>query len=74
MSEGTDITPEGFIWMCGVCGKLSLSCYGFDSQNKNCAEGWYDESCMLNAYLMEEKDLPSIISDRCRSLRERYKK
>jgi hypothetical protein len=39
--------PDGWVWVCGACGKTSLTHYGIGNKN-----GW-DESCMMNAYLLE---------------------
>jgi hypothetical protein len=49
---GTRVAPHGTVWVCGACGKRSLTRYGFDEENKRTAldNGW-DESCMLNATL-----------------------
>ncbi len=54
--EGTDLAPEGAVWVCGACGKRSRTRYGFDADNKRTplSYGW-DESCMLNATLCKDK-------------------
>lgn len=59
MIDGTDLTPEGQIWICGACGKKARSRYGFDSFNRSTAlsAGW-DESCTLNAVLCYEEPGP----------------
>ena len=53
-----EIAPEGFVWVCGACGKRSKTKYGFDNNNArtNIDYGW-DESCMMNAVLCEVEDL-----------------
>jgi hypothetical protein len=39
------IAPEGFVWVCGACGKWTKDRYGSE-------RGW-DESCMLNSNLVD---------------------
>lgn len=53
-NPGTELAPEGKVWMCCICGKRSKTRYGFDSQNKTTAidSGW-DESCMMHAQLVD---------------------
>ena len=49
--KGTDIVPDGYIFVCRACGKTSWSHYGFDADGRNvCSYGW-DESCMMNCAL-----------------------
>jgi hypothetical protein len=49
--DGTDIAPEGYVFVCRACGKTSRSRYGFDVAGRSaCSYGW-DESCMLNCAL-----------------------
>lgn len=48
--RGEHVAPEGFIYVCGACGKTARDTY-------NGPRGW-DESCMLNAVLCYEKELP----------------
>jgi hypothetical protein len=40
--------PDGKIWLCAMCGKKTRDQYGDDG-------GW-DESCALNAYLVDESN------------------
>jgi len=40
------VAPEGQVYVCGACGKLSQDRYGFQKISR----GW-DESCMLNSFL-----------------------
>lgn len=50
-----DLTaPEGWTWLCGACGKTSATHYGTNARN-----GW-DESCMLNSFLIEVEALHNI--------------
>lgn len=60
--RGTDLVPEGQIWICGACGKKSRTLYGFVNDGtahgsdfapdgERVAERGWDESCMLNAVL-----------------------
>lgn len=46
-----EIAPEGKVYICRACGKRSRDEYGFQAIDY----GW-DESCVLNAVLMDEKD------------------
>ncbi len=55
--------PEGKIWMCGACGKKAFWLYGFDPNDKDCCDSGYDESCMLNAVLVDD-NRPKIISEK----------
>lgn len=41
--------PEGKIWKCMACGKTSFDLYG----NRAVSYGW-DESCVLNARLVDD--------------------
>lgn len=43
--------PPGTVWVCRACGKRSSNRY-----NATISAGW-DESCMLNAVLCDEKSL-----------------
>ena len=43
--------PEGYVYVCGACGKRSQDRYG----NKKISHGW-DESCMMHSFLVR-KDL-----------------
>lgn len=38
--------PEGKLWKCGACGKTVKDQYG--------EEGGWDESCMINSYLIDD--------------------
>jgi hypothetical protein len=44
------IAPEGWVWICFACGKRSKDVYG------EVGSSW-DESCMLNSRLVEEKSI-----------------
>ena len=46
------ISPPGAVFVCNACGKRSRDLYG----KQKISLGW-DESCMLNAILCEEKSL-----------------
>lgn len=57
MSEesGNKRAPEGSVYVCGACGKVSRWRYGFDSANgKNDASSGWDESCAMNSGLVPE--------------------
>jgi hypothetical protein len=47
---GNKDAPEGQVWVCGACGKLSKDLYG----DKRISRGW-DESCVLHAVLCYEE-------------------
>jgi hypothetical protein len=47
-----DIAPDGFVFVCGACGKLSKDRYGYQAESKR-----WDESCMLNAVLCRRSHL-----------------
>lgn len=51
--NGTDLAPDGQLWVCAACGKRARSRYGFDSGNKSTVvdPGW-DGACMLSAVLV----------------------
>jgi len=52
--SGTTPASDDKEWVCTVCRKKSRTQYGFDSTGKSVAsEGW-DESCMLNAVLVDK--------------------
>jgi hypothetical protein len=51
-AHGNETAPKGKVWVCCACGKLSRDLYGF----KPISRGW-DESCVLNAQMFEEKKL-----------------
>jgi len=56
---GTDICPNGTVWVCAACGKTAKSKYGFDKDDNrtNISCGW-DESCMMNSVLCKDPDVP----------------
>lgn len=47
-----EVAPEGQIFVCMACGKMSKDKYG----DQQISQGW-DESCMLNSALFEETEL-----------------
>lgn len=47
-SEWEPLAPHGKIWICVACGKLSKSLEGEEGTS-------WDESCMLNAILIDDK-------------------
>jgi|SaaInlV_100m_DNA_2_1039680.scaffolds.fasta_scaffold74673_2 hypothetical protein len=47
-----EVAPEGKVFVCVMCGKMSRDKYG----NEKISHGW-DESCMLNCGLYNEEDL-----------------
>jgi hypothetical protein len=49
---GNEVAPEGKVWVCMACGKRSPDKYGLQA----ISYGW-DESCMMNARLVEEDRL-----------------
>jgi len=57
--KGTDLAPEGQVWICYACGKKSRTKYGFDVTGQRAAinRGW-DESCMMNAVLVYDAPSP----------------
>lgn len=59
-----ELAPEGKVFVCLACGKRSRDLYGTQAINKS-----WDESCMLNAQLFEEKSL-TIINDHVYSIKE----
>lgn len=66
--KGTDLAPEGTVFVCGSCGKTSRTRYGFIADGtprgsnylptgeRVAGHGW-DESCSLNAILCYERSL-----------------
>lgn len=63
--SGTDLAPAGKVWRCLACGKRSRTRFGFidDGTSRGgdhlpdgtrVAEPGWDESCMLNAELVDE--------------------
>ncbi len=57
--NGTDLAPEGTVWVCSACGKRARSRYGFDAEGKRTQidPGW-DEACMLKAVLCKSERRP----------------
>lgn len=47
-----ETAPKDYVWVCFACGKRSKDKYGSDPIDK----GW-DESCMLNSYMVAEADI-----------------
>ena len=47
-----EVAPEGQVWVCLACGKMSKDKYG----NQQISRGW-DASCMLNSELFKETEL-----------------
>ena len=46
---GDYLAPENMVWVCGHCGKRSMTKYGISTGYKK--DHGYDESCMLNSVL-----------------------
>ena len=44
--------PDGYMWVCAACGKLSKERTG---QHSEASYGW-DASCFINAVLVKEND------------------
>jgi len=49
---GNKCAPEGHVYVCGACGKVSRWRYGFGDDNRNDATPGWDASCMLNCGLV----------------------
>lgn len=49
------LAPKGMVYQCQACGKKSKDKYGFHK----ISYGW-DESCMLNSALVEDKKVVSV--------------
>jgi len=47
-----EVAPEGQVWVCLACGKMSKDKYG----DQKISWGW-DASCMLNSALFKESNL-----------------
>lgn len=47
--NGNQVAPDGYVFVCGACGKRSRDVFG----EQRVSRGW-DESCMLNAVLCHE--------------------
>ncbi|MCC6405372.1 MAG: hypothetical protein IT405_03220 [Candidatus Yanofskybacteria bacterium] len=54
VSDGPRIAPEGQVWVCMACGKMSRDRYS--AQGPGDSPGW-DESCMLNSVLLKKEKL-----------------
>jgi hypothetical protein len=65
MSDGTKLAPEGKIWRCHACGKESRTRFGFVDDGgprgldylpdgSRVADPGWDESCMMNAVLVDQ--------------------
>lgn len=62
--EGTSNkrAPDGQIYVCFACGKVSRWRYGIDDKNRNDGSPGWDEACVLNCALVDEsriKDPPT---------------
>jgi hypothetical protein len=59
MSEdyGNKRAPDGQVYACGACGKVSRWRYGFDDKGRNDATPGWDESCMMHAVLVSEASI-----------------
>lgn len=58
--KGTDLAPEGQVYVCGACGKTSYTQYGFDENDQSQADSGWDESCMMNAVLCYERRVDGV--------------
>ena len=68
--KGTELAPEGKVWVCTACGKRSLTRYGFidngvDGRGSNTladgsrvADRGWDVSCVTHAELVEGSRTP----------------
>ena len=54
--NGNQKAPIGYIYQCQACGKKSPWRYGWDDSGKHVADPGWDESCFLNAILVEKKE------------------
>lgn len=54
---GNERAPEGSVYVCGACGKVSHWRYGFDLAGKNDATRGWDESCAMNCALVPESGI-----------------
>ncbi len=52
------LAPKGQIWICQACGKTAEDRYGLKGKY---SYGW-DESCMLNAILVDKQNIPKLVS------------
>lgn len=53
------IAPKGTVWMCAACGKTAEDRYGLEGAR---SPGW-EESCMLNAILVDAQTHKPIAMD-----------
>lgn len=67
--------PEGMVYVCAACGKVSRYRYGFapdnsdyDSTGRKYSSAGWDESCMMNAELAKVADLPEKTQDRVKNI------
>lgn len=50
--EGTDLAPDGQVWVCAACMKRARSRWGFDANNESTVIDYgYDSSCVSSAVL-----------------------
>jgi hypothetical protein len=54
---GNKRAPDGHVYVCGACGKVSRWRYGFDLAEKNDSSPGWDESCSMNCGLGTEADI-----------------
>lgn len=67
MSNGNEVAKEGFVFVCGACGKRSKDRFGFQKIDR----GW-DESCMLNSDQYPEAALEFGSNGRVVRIEERH--
>jgi hypothetical protein len=70
-----DKAPEGKIFVCDACGRVSRWRYGFgpngmnnDAEGRCIASHGWDESCVMNASLVDVSELPPKIAARVSDL------
>jgi hypothetical protein len=52
LMEGTDLAPNGQVWVCTACLKRARSRWGYDADKKSTViDDGYDSSCMSHAVL-----------------------
>ncbi len=51
--DGTTICDPSKTWICGACGKKSKTKYGMDKTGQIVSDPWWDESCMMNSFLID---------------------
>jgi hypothetical protein len=54
---GNKRAPEGSVYVCGACGKVSRWRYGVDDKNRNDATPGWDESCAMHCVLVSEASI-----------------